>query len=157
MPSDISAILARITANIAVLPRVGNVYSSEQLVFDQETLAAVAGYTDSVDGDVLRFWQLHSENPTTQWADSSGRLEWWRRITIEGRLQWSNGTDQTASSIIATSLGESIIRALATDPKLGGTVLDSKVARILTNAPQVFAGFMVMHYVALELRVLTIE
>jgi len=153
--SNWSAIVARIVAQMQTISEIGQVYKGLRLVRSEQDFLDLA--TAELAGETReRMWMVRLEAMPSQWADASGSLKWNRRALIEGFLQFENDGSSEETGL---SLGESIIRTLATDlrsTKLNSTVLSGHPPSLDANEPRVFV-FVLAHYVRLTMPLLTIE
>jgi hypothetical protein len=158
--SSWTAISDRIVARIKTVANVGRVHSRARLLRTADDITEHAAL--ELGGvQVLRMWMLHLETPQRAfWADQGGHTQWDRMAVVEGFLQVEDENDSERTAI---ALGEQIIRVLNTDARttrLGGTVLAAGPA---TFAPsprpgEIRAfGFVVCHYIRLELPMFTTE
>ncbi|MGQ0671237.1 MAG: hypothetical protein ACT4PO_16515 [Actinomycetota bacterium] len=152
------AIADRIVNRLGTVANIGRVYNRTRLVGSQKDIEEIA--TSEVGGeDRLRVWMVHLEAPAkgASW-EASGTAQWNRLAVIEGFLQLE---DEASSEHQAIALGELVIRALNTDvwnTRLNSTVQGGGPAAFAGRAGEPrFFGFVVAHYVRIELPLFTIE
>jgi hypothetical protein len=154
--SNWTAVVSRVVSQMQAITDIGNVFNRLKLVTDDDSANAIMDATLSTGEQKPRVWMVHLGAMKSKWAESSGTLDWKRTVVIEGFLAFE---DSGASELVAMSLAESVIRALAADfraTKLGGTVLDAQPPELLNSEPRLF-GFVLAHYIQISMVVQTVE